>query len=58
MKAKKTIEHRNLVTEIISEVSKLFTPKIPMIKRCIDLLIEKEFMKRSADQPDSYDYMA
>merc|ERR1712072_388546 len=40
MKTRKVLAHANLISEVVTQLS-LFKPKIALIKRCIDALIEK-----------------
>ena len=45
MKARKTLTHAQLVQETIQQSKARFSPHIPMIKKCIEQLIEKEYVR-------------
>uniref|UniRef100_A0AC35TLX0 CULLIN_2 domain-containing protein n=1 Tax=Rhabditophanes sp. KR3021 TaxID=114890 RepID=A0AC35TLX0_9BILA len=57
MKSRQTLSHNELLTEATLIISRKFKPEVHSIKRCIGILIEKEFIRRSADN-NSYEYIA
>jgi cullin 1 len=58
MKARKTMKNQPLVSEVISQISQRFTPKIPDIKKAIDTLLEKEYIERVDGTRDTFAYVA
>lgn len=57
MKMRKECSHQNLVSEVIPQLRIHFQPKINIIKKCIEFLIDKEYIERIEDK-NSYRYLA
>lgn len=58
MKTRKQCEHSQLVAESIEQLKARFQPKMPMIKKVIDTLIEKEYLERDPDNRNMLKYIA
>ena len=54
LKMRKRLQHAHLISEVVAQLT-TFKPKIAVIKRAIDQLIEKEYMERDGD---AYVYVA
>lgn len=58
MKARKEMEHGQLVVEVISQMDKQFRADGNMIKRRVETLIEREYLERDAERVNVYRYCA
>lgn len=58
MKSRKTLQHSNLIMEVVQQLQAQFNPDVKLIKRCIEGLIEREYVERDATNQQIYKYMA
>jgi len=58
MKSRKVLKHNALIQEILLQSKVCFAPSIPMIKKCIESLIDKQYIERTANSSDEYSYVA
>lgn len=56
MKARKKMKHTQLVSETINQIRSRFVPKVSDIKKCIEILLDKEYLERLDD--DELGYLA
>ena len=57
MKTRKTLRHNELLEECVGDINR-FTPKITMIKKCIEMLIDKDYFERDENNRQLYKYVA
>jgi len=53
MKARKTLKHQQLLSDVLAQLN-FFNPNPRVVKRRIEVLIEREYLERSADDPQVY----
>ncbi|EHB04065.1 Cullin-2 [Heterocephalus glaber] len=58
MKARKLLWHNALLQEVISQSRARFNPGISMIKKCIKLLFDKQYIERSQASTNEYSSVA
>jgi len=56
MKARKTLSHAALVAEVIGQLK--FPAAGSDVKRRIESLLEREYLERDDDKPNTYNYLA
>eukprot|EP01090_Pellita_catalonica_P013608 TRINITY_DN3274_c0_g7_i1.p1 TRINITY_DN3274_c0_g7~~TRINITY_DN3274_c0_g7_i1.p1 ORF type:complete len:736 (-),score=109.41 TRINITY_DN3274_c0_g7_i1:103-2310(-) len=58
MKSRKTLEHANLISEVMAQLSSRFQPNPNNVKKRIESLIEREYLERSKTDRKVYHYLA
>ncbi|KAJ2253582.1 Cullin-4A, partial [Coemansia sp. RSA 451] len=56
MKARKTLEHSDLVTELLKQLD--FNVSTTEIKERVDTLFERDYVRRDDSNPSTYHYIA
>lgn len=56
MKSRNKIKHNLLLDEVIAQSKQRFSPSVHMIKKCIEILIDKQYIERSST--DEYIYLS
>ncbi|KAG0230091.1 Cullin-2 [Mortierella sp. GBA43] len=57
MKSRRVLSHMQLVQEVIDQCKGRFTPSVPMIKKCIEQLLDKQYIERAENSLDRYMYV-
>lgn len=57
MKARKRLGHSLLVSEAIESSKSRFYPSVSLIKKCIDILLDKSYIERDSTNRDEYIYL-
>jgi len=58
MKARKQAQHNDLIAEVTRQLSQRFHPQPQFIKKCIESLLEREYLERNASDARLYVYLA
>ncbi|CAH2351754.1 cullin-3 [[Candida] railenensis] len=58
MKSRQTLNHNDLISELIRQLQNRFLPSTIQIKQRIEDLIEKEYLKRDSVEKSKYHYVA
>jgi len=58
MKSRKVIKHNVLIQEVLALSHGRFSPSISVIKKCIETLIERQYLERTPNSSDEYSYVA
>lgn len=58
MKSRRYSKHNHLIQEVIGLTKGHFNPSVPMIKKCIEILVEKQYLERGTEAADEYKYIA
>lgn len=58
MKSRKVLRHNTLIQEVINQSKNRFVPNISMIKKCIEALIDKQYIERTPNSTDEYSYVS
>ncbi|KAG0280306.1 hypothetical protein BGZ95_010585 [Linnemannia exigua] len=57
MKSRRVLSHMQLVQEVIEQCKTRFAPNVPMIKKCIEQLLDKQYIERAENSLDRYVYV-
>jgi cullin 2 len=52
------LEHSSCYFQVLSQSKMTFAPSISMIKKCIESLIDKQYIERTPNSADEYSYVA
>jgi len=58
MKTKQKLAHQDLVGQVMGQLSARFNPDNKAIKKCIDDLINRDYVKRCENSNNTYQYVA
>jgi hypothetical protein len=58
MKSARTLSHNDLINGVVQQLSRVFTPQPRFIKKRVEDLILREYIKRQDDDATMFDYLA
>ncbi|CAH1163956.1 unnamed protein product [Phaedon cochleariae] len=58
MKSRKVLKHNLLIQEVYAQSKVSFAPSIQLIKKCIESLIDKQYIERTPHSSEEYSYVA
>ncbi|KAE8705094.1 Cullin-2 [Hibiscus syriacus] len=58
MKSRKVLDHQQLVSECVEQLSLMFKPDVKAIKKQIDSLIIRDYLEREKENPNTFRYLA
>jgi cullin 3 len=58
LKSKKAMAHQQLIMSVITQLKKRFVPKPMVIKKRIETLISKDYIRRNKDDAQVYEYIS
>jgi cullin 2 len=58
MKSRQVLKHTLLIQEVLTQAKERFAPNEFMITKCIETLVEKEYLEKAGEGSDEYKYIA
>ncbi|KAJ8601941.1 hypothetical protein CTAYLR_004460 [Chrysophaeum taylorii] len=58
MKARKKLQHNDLIAEVTRQLTHRFFPQPQFIKKCIESLLDREYIERDNHDSRTYNYLA
>mmetsp|Transcript_15091 Transcript_15091/g.45575 ORF Transcript_15091/g.45575 Transcript_15091/m.45575 type:complete len:755 (-) Transcript_15091:786-3050(-) len=58
MKSRKRLGLTQIISEVVQQLSKMFQADVRMIKKQVESLIDREYLKRDEDNPNMFLYLA
>lgn len=58
MKARRRLSHQQLIAEVLQQAAERFNPSVVLVKKCIESLIEQDFLERDPNETKMYNYLA